>query len=510
MAVASAAASAAIRDVRWTATEDGILRANVSSSPVSRTARDLSLVGLCWAAAKIIALYCLDSPVTLAFDEAQYLDESFLLAAGTPSVFYKGPFIYLLGAPLFHLVQGRTAAFVIGILMDMALVTGFWLAVRRDNRQAAMTGALLLASCPLAAWFSMHLLTDVPLAIFSFLCVYAWCRADTPRGRIETAVWLCMALLVKSTAILLLPILFLCALLLRRRARSLVIPFAAGAVIYLALPLAWQQTSDATFIRALPWMSFRCGLLYFPVATLLAAGPVLTLGAAARIFAARVLVGKRSATAIGCACALATLAGAYTLFGDPQPKYIVTLAPFLALLAAESLARARPALIALCIVAAMFWIAPVVHLMEEDAGMSAAAEFLRSLPVETIHTTIPDGVHRHAFSGALRFAAGDHPVKRLDDFAQATGPMAIWTDYTGKPVELERALTASGRQWRRVDFYTNRNPRPVYLVGLDAPDPQKLRWEPNLLSSPMVTPLDLPVQAIKRMGRSWFQPSRNE
>lgn len=505
MVVASAAARAAIREVRWTATEDGIQRANVSSEPVSRTARDLALVGLCWAASRIIAIYCLDSPVTLAFDEAQYLEESFLLSAGTPTIFYKGPFIYLLGAAALHLMPGRVVAFVIGCLMDLALVTGFWLAVRRDDRPVALTGALLLASCPLAAWFSMHLLSDVPLALFSFLCVYAWCRGDDARNRIEAAVWLCAALLVKSTAILLAPALILCAMILRRSPRALLAPLLAGAVVYLALPLAWSQTSDATFLKALPWMSFRCGLLYFPVVTFLAAGPVLTLGAAARV-----LVAKRSPAAAGAACALAVLAGTYTLFGDPQPKYIVTLAPFLALLAGECIARARPALIALCIVAAMIWIAPIVHLMEADAGMSAAAQYLRSLPVEAIHTTIPDGVHRHAFSGALRFAQGESPGKRLDDFAQATAPMAIWTDYSGNPDGLERALTASGRQWRRLDLYTNRNPRPIYLVGLDAPDPERLRWEPNILSSPLVTPLDLPLQAAKRMGRRWFQPSRNE
>src|SRR5262245_13769556 len=126
VAAARAVARAAIRDVRWTATEDGIERANVSSTFVSRTARDVALVGLCWAAARIVAIYGLGpSSPTMAFDEAQYLEESFLLASGTdaatgaPAVFYKGPFVYLLAAGGMTFAPGRAAASGVALLMDL-------------------------------------------------------------------------------------------------------------------------------------------------------------------------------------------------------------------------------------------------------------------------------------------------------------------------------------------------------------------------------------------------------
>jgi hypothetical protein len=348
----------------------------------------------------------------------------------------------------------------------------------------------------------LHLLTDVPLAAFSFLCVHAYCRSDAPRGRAEAAVWLVMALLVKSTAILLGPILVLCALLLRRSWRGVWLPLAAGGALYAALPFLWSQTSDATFIRALPWMSLRCGVLFFPLAAFLAAGPALTL-AAARV------VRPASPVAVGALCALGVFAATFTLFGDPQPKYVMTFVPFLALLAAERLARARALVAALCVVAGLIWIPPVVRLMEEDAGMADTALYLRGLPVEAVHTTIPEGVHRHAFSGALRFAGSPADAIPLLSFAAAPpGAMAIWTDYTGAPERLERELSESGRPWKRLDVYTHRNARPVYLVGLDAPPPARLRWEPNILFRPFVTALDLPVQGAKRWVRRWYQPSR--
>lgn len=470
---------------------------------MSRTARDVTLVGLCWAVSRIIALVSLEAPVTIAFDEAQYLEESFLLAAGTPGVFYKGPLVYLLGAAGFWLAPGREVARAAGLLMDLALVAGFWAALRRDDRTAALIGALLLASCPLAAWFSLHLLTDVPLAAFSFLCVHAWCRSDAPRARVEAAGWLGMALLVKSTAILLGPILILCALLLRRSWRALWLPLGTGAAVYLALPLVWSQTSDATFLKALPWMSLRCGVLFFPMAIFLAAGPVMTIigGVALRRW--------REPAACGALCALTVFAGAFTLFGDPQPKYVMTFAPFLALLAGQRLARARPMAVSLCVVAGMIGITPVVRLMEEDSGMAAAARYLNTLPLEAIHTTIPAGVHRHAFSGMLRFAgAPADPLELRDVAGPRQGPMAIWTDYTGAPERLERDLAQSGQPWKRLDFYTNRNARPIYLVGLGAPPPARLRWEPNVLFRPFVTALDLPVQIFKSLVKRWYQPSR--
>lgn len=470
---------------------------------MSRTARDITLVGLCWAVSRLMAHVSLEAPSTLAFDEAQYLEESFLLWSGTPAVFYKGPFIYLLGAAGFQFAHGREVALAAGLLMDLALVLGFWWSVRRDDRSAALTGALLLASCPLAAWFSMHLLTDVPLAAFSFLCVHAWCRSDAPRARVEATLWLVMALLVKSTAILLLPILILCALMLRRPARASWLPLAAGVAVYLALPFLWSQTSDATFLEALPWMSLRCGVLFFPLAAFLAAGPVLTIAAAARCISA---AGPAATGALG---ALTVLAGTFTIFGDPQPKYVMTFVPFLALLAGQRLARARPMAIALCVVAGMIWITPVVRLMEEDSGMTAAAQYLDSLPLEAIHTTIPEGVHRHAFSGALRFAGSQDDAPELRALAGPPGaPMAIWTDYSGAPDRLEGELARSGQSWKRLDFYTNRNERPIYLVGMDAPPPAVLRWEPNILFRPFVTALDLPVGAAKRLVKRWYQPSR--
>lgn len=472
---------------------------------MSRTARDAVLVGLCWAASRVIALLCLEAPVTIAFDEAQYLEESFLLASGAPAEFYKGPFVYLLAGGGMLFAPARAAARAVALLMDLLLVAGFWLSVRRDDRMTATAGAMLLACCPLAAWFSLHLLTDVPFAAFSFLCVHAFSRGATPRASLEAAVWLCAAMLVKSTALLLAPALVLCAVLQRRSARGLVVPLAAGAAVYAALPLVWSRTSDATFIGALPWMSFRCGLLYFPLAALIAAGPAITIGAAWRF------VGPgRGASATGALCALLILAGAYTVFGDPQPKYVVTLAPFLALPAAQVLSRARPALIVVCIAASMAMVVPVVRLMEADTGMADTARYLGSLPLEAIHTTIPEGVHRHAFAGALRFSNPESGARPLRTASALEGPMAIWTDYTGDPGALEARLSTSGLPWRRLDVYTNRNDRPVYLVGLDAPDPERLRWEPNILTSAFVTPLDAPIRAAKRAAKSFTQPSRKE
>ena len=131
--------------------------------------------------------------------------------------------------------------------------------------------------------------------------------------------------------------------------------------------------------------------------------------------------------------------------------------------------------------------------MEDDAGMTSVAGWLRNTGSDTVYTTIPQGVHRHAFAGVLKFEAG----LRLADYDESTkgrGGFVIWTDWMGDLEGLESSLDRRGLAWRRLDFYTNRNVRPVYLVeGAPMPEPDRMRWDPNILTKPFLTPLDLPV-----------------
>ena len=283
--------------------------------------------------------------------------------------------------PLFHSMlalwwtlfsPSRFSAILLIGLLSLAVVAVFYRIARNlFPRPVALAGVCLLMASPVFQQSASQVMAEQLTLFFGLLfigaCAHLIDENSHDKG-IEAGIWGALCLLVKGTAVCLIPV-PLIALLLNGRLRSRQVRSAAvtAVVIMLVVTAVWYSLQNQYFSSVVGWGGLRRKWPWRIDLILSLAGPgFLALGIAGMLTLLRF---RQPLVAVSAALGLSCAAASYFVRAMNEPRHFYLALPAILLLAFAALHSAwefRPALPLLAAVGLLFF--PWTYYRQHPAG----------------------------------------------------------------------------------------------------------------------------------------------
>lgn len=185
------------------------------------------------------------------WDETVYLQNAETIFSGRTNYdefSFRPPLLSIIFAGVFFLWHSAiTASIVVALICTLAMIFVFLIGKKMYNVETGVIAALITGFAPFIVLSSNFLLTDVPSMALLAISFYFGLFKEKNKLFLS-GIFASLAILMKFTAILFIPVMLLHLIIKRRKTKEVLI-WLVGAIIIAAPYLIWVQVAYGNFLH---------------------------------------------------------------------------------------------------------------------------------------------------------------------------------------------------------------------------------------------------------------------